>query len=176
MPVSIDELPRKRRRHFFNGKVAWSIDDTTTFPTFIPCACIRGKDGAQKIFKRGSVGSFKTRMVPSHEKWSKAQSLGATHVHAKVVSLRGRVALQNKLIGSVSVPTRDEILAEFDGAVAAGSAFDLLEEQRKGLKRSTDPPPGPHQPPIRPCTRPHEYPDIHVRGRIRPATKSAGTH
>jgi hypothetical protein len=33
----------------------------------------------------GQADSFQDR-IPSHEKWDKAQSLGATHVHTKTVS------------------------------------------------------------------------------------------
>lgn len=44
----------------------------------------------------GQADSFQDR-IPSHEKWDKAQSLGATHVHAMVVpqaAIRDRIEYQ----------------------------------------------------------------------------------
>ncbi len=46
----------------------------------------------------GQADSFQDR-IPSHEKWDKAQSLGATHVHAKVVSQQSQLdSLEQGLI------------------------------------------------------------------------------
>lgn len=46
----------------------------------------------------GQCDSFQNR-IPSHEQWGKAQSLGATHVHAMVVSLAAtRDTIESELI------------------------------------------------------------------------------
>lgn len=46
----------------------------------------------------GQYDSFQNR-IPSHEQWGKAQSLGATHVHAMVVSLAAtRDTIESELI------------------------------------------------------------------------------
>jgi excinuclease UvrABC nuclease subunit len=46
----------------------------------------------------GQAGSFQDR-IPSHEQWDKARSLGATHVHAKVVQLQPqRDSIEKQLI------------------------------------------------------------------------------
>jgi excinuclease UvrABC nuclease subunit len=46
----------------------------------------------------GQADNFQDR-IPSHEKWDKAQSLGATHVHAKAVSQQSqRDLIERQLI------------------------------------------------------------------------------
>jgi len=46
----------------------------------------------------GQCDSFENR-IPSHEKWDKAQALGATHVHAMVVSKQAdRDRIEKELI------------------------------------------------------------------------------
>jgi excinuclease UvrABC nuclease subunit len=53
----------------------------------------------------GKADSFKTRLVPSHEKWAAAKRLGATHVHARVVSQAvPREALETELIQKLQPP------------------------------------------------------------------------
>jgi hypothetical protein len=46
----------------------------------------------------GQCDSFQNR-IPSHEKWDKAQALGATHVHARAVSIQAdRDSIEKELI------------------------------------------------------------------------------
>ncbi len=46
----------------------------------------------------GQAGSLAER-IPTHERWQEAVQLGATHVHAKVVSLKAtRDSLEDQLI------------------------------------------------------------------------------
>jgi predicted GIY-YIG superfamily endonuclease len=52
----------------------------------------------------GQCDSFQNR-IPSHEKWDKAQSLGATHVHAMVVSKQAdRDVIEKALIQAYQPP------------------------------------------------------------------------
>ena len=53
-----------------------------------------------KAYYIGKAENFKSRL-PSHERWEEAARLGATHVHAKVVSQEAtRVQLEVQLIQS----------------------------------------------------------------------------
>ena len=57
----------------------------------------------------GQCGSFQDR-IPSHEKWDRAQSLGATHVHAMVVSKQAdRDLIEKDLIQSYQPPLNDQL-------------------------------------------------------------------
>ena len=57
----------------------------------------------------GQTSNFQDRL-PSHEMWSKAQSLAATHVHAMVVSQESRrLALEAELIQAFQPPLNDQL-------------------------------------------------------------------
>ena len=60
-------------------------------------------------FYIGQASSFRDRL-PSHEMWNKAQSLGATHVHAKVVEQQAqRDSLEAELIQTFQPPLNDQL-------------------------------------------------------------------
>ncbi|HUK99804.1 MAG TPA: hypothetical protein VLX29_03005 [Nitrospirota bacterium] len=57
----------------------------------------------------GQCGSFQDR-IPSHEIWDEAQSLGATHVHAMVVSKQAdRDKIEKELIQAYQPPLNTQL-------------------------------------------------------------------
>jgi len=62
-----------------------------------------------KAYYIGKAASFQSR-IPSHERWNEAVRLGATHVHARVVSPEAtRVQVEAQLIQAYQPPLNDQL-------------------------------------------------------------------